>query len=122
MATKFQCECGFALRLPDGFFERHEEFICPTCGVGFRDATPVPFTLAVRLSSELTEAEKAELFPDVTDPTLLGERIAALTSALGIPPCGGCTERKNWLNRAHQLVRDLICRPMKKAVSRERSE
>jgi len=41
------------------------------------------------------------------DPTLLGNRIAALTSAVGIPPCGSCGKRKGWLNRAHQWIRSL---------------
>jgi hypothetical protein len=40
------------------------------------------------------------------DPTLLGNRIAALTKAVGFPPCGKCNARKVWLNRAHQWVRD----------------
>lgn len=53
---------------------------------------------------QLKPTEIAELFPDA-DPTLLGNRIAALTSALGFPPCGGCTARKNWLNKAHRWVR-----------------
>jgi hypothetical protein len=47
-----------------------------------------------------------ELFPDA-DPTLLGNRITALTTAIGFPPCGGCENRKKWLNSAHQWLRDL---------------
>jgi len=58
---------------------------------------------AVALSPQETE----ELFGD-TDPTLLGERIASLTSALGIPPCGGCEKRRAWLNKAHAWLRGKI--------------
>ena len=49
-------------------------------------------------SASLPDDELAELFPD---PTLIGDRLAKLTSALGIPPCGGCGHRCDWLNRAH---------------------
>lgn len=57
--------------------------------------------------AQLTPAESAELFPGEPDPTLLGNRIAALTSAIGIPPCGGCSKRKAWLNKAHAWLRSL---------------
>lgn len=55
-------------------------------------------------NADLTDAEVAELLPG-EDPTLIGNRIAALTTALGIPPCGGCGKRKEWLNKAHALLR-----------------
>lgn len=32
---------------------------------------------------------------------LAGDLIAAMTKAIGIPPCGGCEKRREWLNRAH---------------------
>ena len=48
----------------------------------------------------LTASEVKELFPD-EDPTLIGNRIAALTAALGIPTCGGCDKRRQWMNKAH---------------------
>lgn len=54
---------------------------------------------------KLKDRDVAELFPGESDPTLLGNRIAALTSAIGFPPCGGCTARKNWLNKAHAWLR-----------------
>lgn len=53
----------------------------------------------------LTDAELAELFPD---PTLIGNRLAKLTTALGIPPCGGCGQRQVWLNDAHLWLRDQL--------------
>jgi hypothetical protein len=54
---------------------------------------------------ELSADEKAELFTDLDDPTLIGNRIAALTKALGIPPCGACGKRRDWLNAAHAWLR-----------------
>lgn len=36
---------------------------------------------------------------------LAGDLLAALTTAIGIPPCGGCKQRKQWLNRAHAWLR-----------------
>jgi len=49
----------------------------------------------------LTDDELAEL----GDPSLIGNRLAALTTALGIPPCGGCGQRQEWPNRAHAWLR-----------------
>ena len=55
----------------------------------------------------LTDDEKRSLFGDAADdPTLLGNRIAALTAAIGIPTCGGCGKRKAWLNKAHAWLRE----------------
>lgn len=56
-------------------------------------------------SSSLLSPEETESLFGEDDPTLLGNRIAALTAALGIPPCCGCEKRKTWLNRAHQWIR-----------------
>lgn len=53
----------------------------------------------------LTDNEIAELLPD-EDPSLIGNRIAAVTTALGIPPCCGCGQRRDWLNRAHLWLRE----------------
>lgn len=36
---------------------------------------------------------------------LLGDYIAAMTTAIGIPPCGGCDKRKEWLNAAHRWAK-----------------
>ena len=52
----------------------------------------------------LSDSEVAELLPG-EDPTLIGNRIAALTAALGIPPCGGCDRRREWMNKAHLWLR-----------------
>ena len=53
---------------------------------------------------QLTEWEKKQLFGD-SDPTLCGNRIKAVTDALGIPPCGGCEKRRQWINNAHAWLR-----------------
>jgi hypothetical protein len=52
----------------------------------------------------LRASESKELFGD-SDPTLLGNQIAALTKAIGIPPCGGCEKRRQWLNKATLWLR-----------------
>jgi hypothetical protein len=61
------------------------------------------------LADLLDEDEKRELFgADLqrdSDPTLVGNRIAALAKRLGFPPCRGCEFRQAWLNRAHGLLR-----------------
>lgn len=54
-----------------------------------------------------TPSEIKELsahFPD-DDPKLFGNRIKAMTEAIGIPACGGCNARAEWLNKAHQWLR-----------------
>jgi hypothetical protein len=52
----------------------------------------------------LTTTEKViEKLPEESR-RLLGDRIAELTAALGVPPCGRCNERKKWLNEAHEWI------------------
>ena len=58
----------------------------------------------------LSAQERKELFGE-SDPTLLGNRIAELTKAIGIPPCGGCNMRIDWLNRAHVWLREKLSTP-----------
>ncbi len=55
-------------------------------------------------SAGLSSTELAEIFGS-DDSTLWGNRIAAVTSAIGFPPCAGCEERQGWVNRAHALAR-----------------
>jgi hypothetical protein len=52
----------------------------------------------------LLASETKELFGD-DDPMLWGNRIKALTDAIGIPPCGGCEKRRQWLNKATLWLR-----------------
>ncbi len=58
----------------------------------------------IGLEIGLSESEIKGLIAG-SDPTLIGNRIAALTSALGIPPCGSCGARQEWLNKAHEWLR-----------------
>lgn len=37
---------------------------------------------------------------------LLGDRIARMTTAIGIKPCGGCKKRQQQVNQIDQAVRD----------------
>lgn len=53
----------------------------------------------------ITQQEAASLFPG-EDPTLIGNRVKALTNAIGIPTCGGCEVRRQWMNKAHAWVRE----------------
>jgi hypothetical protein len=66
-----------------------------------------PEWAAEQVANRLTADEHHELFGS-GDPSLLGNRIAALTSALGIPPCGGCGQRAAWLNKAHKWLREQL--------------
>lgn len=59
-----------------------------------------------------TPEEVKELFGDLpADQTLIGNRIAALTKAIGIPHCGGCESRRQWLNKAHEWLRTPTAAP-----------
>lgn len=53
----------------------------------------------------LSEAELCELRQ--TDPTLAGNRLEAMFKAMGIPACGGCQARRDWLNKCHAWLRDV---------------
>lgn len=61
-------------------------------------------------TEHLSSEEIINLLPQITDPTLLGNRIAAITTALGIPPCSGCGARQAWLNKAHQWLREQMAK------------
>jgi hypothetical protein len=41
---------------------------------------------------------------------LIGDAIAAMTKAIGIPPCGGCEKRRVWLNKAHAWVKGWLAK------------
>ncbi len=55
----------------------------------------------------VTPSEIAELFPGNEDPSLVGNRIKALIAAIGIPACGGCEARRQWMNKAHEWLRSI---------------
>lgn len=104
------CSCGQSWPLS----RRHFPFYC-TCGQ--RHESPESMQTAGEINEAprpprvpgLTRAETSDLFRgEADDPALLGNRIAALTSAIGLPPCGGCEVRKAWLNKAHAWVRSLL--------------
>jgi hypothetical protein len=60
---------------------------------------------AAQVANRLSDDEHRELFGE-SDPSLLGNKIKALTQSLGIPPCGGCGQRAAWLNKAHSWLRE----------------
>lgn len=65
------------------FTPRDGMFYCPNCG-----------TTKARLTKRNCPASDA-----------LGERVAAITKAVGIKPCGGCQKRREALNRATVKVK-----------------
>lgn len=52
----------------------------------------------------LAEPEIDELMGEA-DKTLIGSRLKELFAAIGFPPCGGCDQRAEWLNKAHKWLR-----------------
>jgi hypothetical protein len=63
---------------------------------------------AINLSTQrgelLAPDEVKELLGE--DPTLAGNRLERLFQSLGIPPCGSCGNRRDWINRAHAKLRE----------------
>lgn len=90
-------ECGYTTK------RAYEQPPASICG-NPRPASGKPHVPRILDAHEVAKLFPGEVFPD-DDPTLLGNRIAALTTALGIPPCGGCKQRKAWLNKAHKWLR-----------------
>ena len=59
----------------------------------------------------MCDGVRERLLPDeliAAHGPLAGDVIAALTKAIGIPPCGACEKRRQWLNQAHQWLRDRL--------------
>ena len=54
--------------------------------------------------------DHAAVLPE-EDRKLLGDRLADMLAAIGIPPCGGCEQRKQWLNAAHQWIAGITSTP-----------
>lgn len=88
---------------------------CPLagqCPVLKRTMTPRQHAVCNGTREGLTEAERfdylahwlAAAMPD-DDPSLLGNQIAAWAQRLGIPHCGGCEDRRQFFNWAHQWLR-----------------
>lgn len=63
---------------------------------------------------ELTALKSAD--QPLTDPTLVGNRLESLFKEVGIPTCGGCGKRRDWLNVAHLWLRS----PAEYAARREK--
>lgn len=77
------------------------QWTCPICGLG-----PIPMRpeeLPVHHQCGESRPDHAALVAALpeSDRLLLGDRIEQLAKAIGIPTCGGCEARKQWLNRAH---------------------
>lgn len=60
----------------------------------------------------LTPAERQELTQGLDDDsTLFGNRIAEFTKLFGVPTCGGCEARRQWINKAHAWLRGTLPAP-----------
>lgn len=102
---KYDKDNGYPISEPDAI----EALMCQQHPTWCSDKTAQTNQALAHIESQtasLTATEIATLLPELTDPTLIGNRIAALTSALGIPTCNGCNARRNWLNRAHEWLRN----------------
>jgi len=96
---KVKCDnCGRKARIPDGGWP----WYC-ACNVVY-SAPGVVLRIIGDKTTILLPGEAEMLFPG-EDPTLLGNRIKALTDAIGLPECSGCKRRQKWLNRAHAWLR-----------------
>jgi hypothetical protein len=57
---------------------------CPRCGLTVTTADPPE-----RIHAECSNPPSRGL----------GDTVAKVTKAIGIPPCGGCKQRQEWLNK-----------------------
>lgn len=86
---------------------------CSACGRRVRHKSPDPTAIRAtcgvagppELIDTLKPRERAAFEQAAkSEGMLLGDYIAAMTTAIGIPPCGGCEKRKAWLNAAHAWI------------------
>jgi hypothetical protein len=86
---------------------------CEHCGRTLASASPVSLISAqcradaprFFAAAEITADRQAEITAAVeSSGQHVGDWIAALTKSLGIPTCGGCEKRKEWLNSAHAAI------------------
>jgi hypothetical protein len=61
----------------------------------------------VTIAAALTESERRELFPTLSDDTLIGNRLELLFKEFGLPPCRGCAARRDYLNKLHAMARSV---------------
>jgi hypothetical protein len=99
-----------------------DDFPLTCCGVRHESLEKVPNEVTPELRAQvqsalrsphfygLSRSEVNELFPDEEDQTLIGNQIKAITEWLGVPPCGGCENRRIWLNNAHSYLRKVKCK------------
>jgi len=95
-----QCcdQCGFFAAVAGVLHRNCDSFVSPP-------GEPTEVTVDPALLA-LPRPSDAEVIASLgLDPTLVGNRLEALFKAVGIPPCGGCTERRDWLNAAHSWLR-----------------
>lgn len=77
---------------------------CPVCKQAIAAGDVRECVGSPEANNNLDTEELLFIFGEA-DATLLGNRIAKLTTVLGIPPCGDCNGRRDWVNRAHDWVR-----------------
>lgn len=93
-ANPVNCRCGTRFILRDGEVA--------VLRIGTADPAAPRTTLGRK--PELTTWEQKQLFGD-EDPSLWGNKIAEFTKLYGIPPCGGCDQRRKWINNFHAWLR-----------------
>lgn len=82
-------------------------YVCAWCKqphVSRRKPEEIHRECVARPGKPTTDDLVEELQPDARK--LLGDRIKDLTDALGIPTCGGCEARRQWLNKADAWIRE----------------
>ena len=113
-----QCpDCQSVWNLRDDEFPFH----C-TCRKRFASPADMPGAVADAKPTKRTQTQEEKLLRLLPEPDkikaeaksrgmLVGDVIAAMTKAVGIPPCGGCESRRVWLNKAHEWVRGWFAQP-----------
>lgn len=56
------------------------------------------------------------------DEKLIGDRLEDLFAAIGIPSCGACKDRKEWMNKAHRWLLNNLTQTASSPAHREPEE
>jgi hypothetical protein len=96
-----RCKLETLDQLPSGRYAVR----CKVCGKRSTAKNPAALKMTCGQFGEASELLTEEIRQEAElRGVLIGDVIAALTKAVGIPPCGACDARRVWLNSAQQWL------------------
>lgn len=82
------------------------QWSCPDCGLGPIEVRGAVVHRCKARAPISPSHQHAALIAELPEESrkLIGDRLAELFAAIGLPECGGCEKRKQWLNAAHRWL------------------